>query len=129
MTLFELGNESQHTPIELEDGYDGQPVLRLRPGATITAGLLRELNDLLGANPLTLVAAAKSPAAPLTFRSTEVASIPVPRGVVRIGRWPDQGPWIALTLVGLTDNTANLTHAGALALAETLQSAALALEA
>lgn len=46
MSLFALADDGQRTPIEVAD-CDGQPVLRLRRGASITDRLVRELNELV----------------------------------------------------------------------------------
>lgn len=46
--LFELGDRTQRSRIELGDGDADHPcVLRLRRGTPITASVVRELNDLL----------------------------------------------------------------------------------
>lgn len=123
VALFELGDETQRTPIEVDDGCDGHGVLRLRRGAAVTGAFLRELNDLIGPD-------APSPRnGPGHHSVAEVASIPVSRGVIRVGTWlanresSDRRIEINLIGRGLND-TAELTVAAALALADTLRLAA-----
>lgn len=55
MALFELAADDQGAPVEVGD-RDGQPVVRLRRDATVTAALVAELNELLDEQPAAVVA-------------------------------------------------------------------------
>lgn len=122
MSLFELADDDgQRHPLEVAD-RGGRPYLRLRKGTMVTETLVVELNDLLGA--------ARAEDHNTARAWSGVASIPILRGLVHVGVW--QPPtvtdhrWVTVSFVGddLRD-TADLTVGAALALSDTLRTAAL----
>lgn len=122
MSLFEIADDEQSTPVEVAD-HNGRPSLRLRRGTPITAALLNELNDLIGTD---------TPSYTTHSSVAEVASIPIPSGVIRVDRYvhwkPGDPPGlrIVISLIGSDGtDTADLTVAAALAVADTLRQAAL----